>query len=325
MFNSDFIHIISIFHLDFSHIRVRNQVQKSSPYKSTFPRSRVTLYNHEMGVKFENFDLFEHTSAFKMIIFSRIGGNVACFACFEGLNISVCDSSFIIHSYFNQILFIFHPDFIYIQFVFHLCFIYRERRPTKNSTSTPAIPPPFGSWLELQNITLERGKVGPEARLDSFDRCIFGPPAPNSRENIENPRAIDFSCFSLIKKIEKLDSIGARTYEHFGEKPNYCEKQFQELYAELSIVGGSVGMCVAKQKFSCFFLLLLIGIVPLGTLGYLLIPSFGAKTRAGNARTGNVNFSWIRTLSFLFLMTGRRDCNVCKIWAGYVPISKSYD
>ena len=72
MFNSDFIHIISIFHLDFSHIRVRNQGQKSSPYKSTFPRSRVTLYNHEMGVKFENFDLFEHTSAFKMIIFLRV-------------------------------------------------------------------------------------------------------------------------------------------------------------------------------------------------------------------------------------------------------------
>ena len=85
MFNSDFIHIISIFHLDFSHIRVRNQVQKSPPYKSTFRRSRVTLYK-----------------------------------------------------------------------------------------------------------------------------------------------------------------IGSRTYEHFGEKPNYCEKQFQELYAELSIVGGSVGMCVAK-------------------------------------------------------------------------------
>ena len=44
-----------------------------------------------------------------------------------------------------------------------------------------------------------------------------------------------------------------------------------------------------------------------------------------NARAGNVNFSWIRRLSFLCLMTGRRDCNVCKIWAGYVPISKSYD
>ena len=52
--------------------------------------------------------------------------------------------------------------------------------------------------------------------------------------------------FFINKKIEKLDSIGSRTYEHFGEKPNYCEKQFQELYAELSIVGGSVAMCVAK-------------------------------------------------------------------------------
>ena len=77
--------------------------------------------------------------------------------------------------------------------------------------------------------------------------------------------------FFINKKIEKLESIGSRTYEHFGEKPNYCEKQFQELYAELSIVGGFVGMCVAKYKFSCFFLLLLIGIVPLGTLGLSLI------------------------------------------------------
>ena len=95
------IHISSIFHLYFSHIRIQNQVQKSSPYKSTFRRSRVTLYNHEMGVKFENFDLFEHTSAFKMIIFLRVWGKAACFACFEGLNISVYDISFTIHSYFN--------------------------------------------------------------------------------------------------------------------------------------------------------------------------------------------------------------------------------
>jgi len=143
------IHISSIFHLYFSHIRIQNQVQKSSPYKSTFRRSRVTLYNHEMGVKFENFDLFEHTSAFKMIIFLRVWGKAACFACFEGLNISVYDISFTIHSYFNQISVRFHPDVIHIPFVFHLYFIYRERRSTKNWTSTPAIPPPFGSWLEL--------------------------------------------------------------------------------------------------------------------------------------------------------------------------------
>ena len=38
---------------------------------------------------------------------------------------------------------------IFHSYVFHLYFIHRERRATKNSTSTPAIPPPFGSWLEL--------------------------------------------------------------------------------------------------------------------------------------------------------------------------------
>jgi len=33
--------------------KAQNQVQKWPPYKSTFPRSRVTLYNHEMGVNCE--------------------------------------------------------------------------------------------------------------------------------------------------------------------------------------------------------------------------------------------------------------------------------
>ena len=36
-------------------------------------------------------------------------------------------------------------------------------------------------------------------------------------------------------------------------------------------------------------------------------------------------FLKIWALSFLFLMTGRRGRDVCKIWAGYVSISKSYD
>ena len=61
-----------------------------------------------------------------------------------------------------------------------------------------------------------------------------------------------------------------------------------------------VSMHPAEGVSFGFSLLLLIGIVPLVTLGYLLIPSFGAKPRAGNARAGNVNFSWIRTLSFYF-------------------------
>ena len=74
-----------------------------------------------------------------------------------------------------------------------------------------------------------------------------------------------------------------------------------------------------------FCVCFLIDRVELNGRGILVILRYDAKTRAGNARAGTVNFSWIRTLSFLFLMTGRRDRDVCKIWAGYVPISKSYD
>ena len=74
-----------------------------------------------------------------------------------------------------------------------------------------------------------------------------------------------------------------------------------------------------------FCVCFLIDRVELNGRGILVILRYDAKTRAGNARAGTVNFSWIRTRSFLFLMTGRRDRDVCKIWAGYVSISKSYD
>ena len=57
------------------------KVQKWSPHKSTFPRSRVTLYNHEIGLKSEKIGLFEHTSAFKMIIFYRFWWKPWCLLC----------------------------------------------------------------------------------------------------------------------------------------------------------------------------------------------------------------------------------------------------
>ena len=53
-----------------------------------------------------------------------------------------------------------------------------------------------------------------------------------------------------------------------------------------------------------FSLLLLLGIVPLGTLGYLVIPRFGEQSGAENARAGNVHFSWVWLSLFKHMCTG---------------------